>query len=242
MHGSGIQRLIGRSLLVQTRPRILAWIDNPKVTPEMLRRAIADVEACSAMTPPNSDLIRAEYFALRAALNRTEEWTKYFDEGPEGSAMWYNHLSFGPPTRRFLLREPERSLRVLRLVTAGVLAQCDRPRANRAKLVSSTYMIYDVDDRTPAVVASMTPEELQSWVERSAYKYLLPPLNMMLTTVDFEASTFDQFRLSMAQRAYEIERGKPASTYGDLLGPYLKSLPDGIEPADPLAAPVDPIK
>ena len=194
---------------------------------------------------PNSDMIRTEYFALSAALNRPDEWNRYMDsgaDGPGGAGMWYNHLSFVPPIRRFLLREPERSLRVLRLVTAGVLAQCDRPRANRAKLLSSSYMIYNVDDRTPAVVASMTPEELQSWVERSAYKYLLPPLNLMLTTVDFEASTFDQFRLSMAGRAYEIERGKPASTYSDLLGPYLKSLPDGIEPADPLAAPVDPIK
>jgi hypothetical protein len=243
IHGAAIQRLIGRSLLVQARPRVLEWIESPKVTPEMLRRAIADVEACSAMTPPNSDMIRAEYFALRAALNRPEEWNRYIGgeaDGPGGAGMWYNHLSFVPPIRRFLLREPERSLRVLRLVTAGVLAQCDRPRASRAKLIEANYLIYDVDDRTPAVVASMTPEELKSWADRSTYRYLMPALNTALSYADFEGGTFDELRLRMAERAYEIERGKPASTYGDLLGPYLRSLPENIEPADQITAPAEP--
>ena len=36
----------------------------------------------------------------------------------------------------------------------------------------------------------------------------------------------------MAERAFEVERGRPPKTYGDLLGAYLKALPDGIEPQD----------
>jgi hypothetical protein len=33
----------------------------------------------------------------------------------------------------------------------------------------------------------------------------------------------------MAERAFVIERGRPPKRYGELLGPYLKRLPDGIE-------------
>ena len=38
----------------------------------------------------------------------------------------------------------------------------------------------------------------------------------------------------MAERAFAIERGRPPKTYGELLGPYLKTLPNGIGPPDPV--------
>ena len=240
MHGVAVQRWIGRSIQAQARPRVHGWMENPKVTPDLLRRAIGDMEACVAMTAPNSEMVRAEYFSCRAGLNRPDEWIKYGVEGLDGEGMWYNHIAFVPPARRFLVREPERSLRVFRLITAGLLAQCDRPRPIRPKLFSAKYMVYDVDSRTPPIVASITPEELAAWADRSAYQYLAAAFNTVMTACDFEMAAFDQMRLRMAERIYEIERGKPATTYGDLLGPYLKSLPDGIEPGDRVTAPAAP--
>jgi hypothetical protein len=53
-----------------------------------------------------------------------------------------------------------------------------------------------------------------------------------MARVDFERGLFDDLILQMAQRAYRIDRGKPASTYGDLLGDYLKTLPEGFAPGD----------
>lgn len=38
----------------------------------------------------------------------------------------------------------------------------------------------------------------------------------------------------MAERAFVLERGRPPKTYGELLGPYLNTLPEGIEPEDRL--------
>ena len=40
----------------------------------------------------------------------------------------------------------------------------------------------------------------------------------------------------MAERAFEIDHGQPPKTYGELLGPYLKALPEGLEPGDPTNA------
>jgi hypothetical protein len=38
--------------------------------------------------------------------------------------------------------------------------------------------------------------------------------------------------MKMAERAFAIERGRPARTYGELLDGYVKALPDEIEPQD----------
>ena len=47
--------------------------------------------------------------------------------------------------------------------------------------------------------------------------------------LDAEVGTFDQFRQRMAERAFVVERGRPPKTYGEMLGFYLKALPEGIE-------------
>ena len=101
---------------------------SPGMTPELLRQAIGDVEACRAMTSPTSETVRAEYFSARDAVNDTDHWLKLSDTGPYSNVNWYNQFDAGRWAHRFLRREPERSARVLRLITAGYLAQCDRPR------------------------------------------------------------------------------------------------------------------
>ena len=95
-------------------------------------------------------------------------------------------------------------------------------------------MIYDHDARTPQAVRSISPDDLESWYKDSILNELNPLSNLMQAYLDAEAGTFDQFRLRMAARAFEIERGRPPKTYGEMLGPYLKALPDGIEPQEPV--------
>ena len=236
-HGGAMQRYNGYVLLTRAMPVISRWVERPTVNPDLLRRAIRDIETCQAMTSPVSELVRVEYFTARDILGRPEEWKKFDVEGPEGDGYWYNQIPVLARTRHFLLREPERSLRVLNLITAGVLAQCDRPRYSRPKVLSPHYFIYDRDSRTPPGVASLTPEELTAWAEKSALSAVISPLNVILSRVDSEPSIFDTLRLRMAERAFEIEKGRPASTYADLVGSYLEALPDGIEPTDSINAP-----
>jgi hypothetical protein len=49
-HGESIQRLMGSGMLRQSRTRIEPWVDRPGMTPDLLRKAMGDVEACRAMT------------------------------------------------------------------------------------------------------------------------------------------------------------------------------------------------
>lgn len=236
MHGGLIQRVIGHELLKLARPRVEGWAENPRMTPGLLRRAIADVEACAAMTSPASEMVRAQYFETRASLTLPEVWDNSVDWGPYSNADWTNHVGVIRTSRQFLQREPERSGRVLRLIVAGYLAQCDRPPAARPRLLFPESMIYDHDARTPAAVRSISPEELIDWAKNSVIGAISDFNARTLGLIDAEPGTFDRFRVRMAERAYQLDHGKPPRTYGDLLGPYLQALPEGLEPGDPTAA------
>ena len=224
--------MIGYSILRQSVPRIEAWVDRPGMTLEHLRPAIRDVEAARAMTSPVSEVVRAEYFSFCGMVNDTDHWGNLTDSGPNSRTNWLNQFGVGWWVRRFLRREPERSARILRLTTAGYLAQCDRPRALRPGLVSPIWMIYQHDKSTPPAVRAISASALDSWAKDSILNEIGAPSNDLQVRLDFEAGTFDQLILRMAERAFAIERGRPPKTYGELLGPYLKTLPDGIGPQD----------
>ena len=231
-HGGSIQRLMGSGFLRQSRPRIETWIGSPGMTAELLRRAIGDVEACRAMTSPASEMVRAEYFSAVDAVYDMDRWWQLSDTGSYSNVNWYNQFAAGRWIHRFLRREPERSARVLRLITAGYLAQCDRPTALRSRMPFPQNMIYDHDAQTPPAVRSITPEALDAWAKSSVVEALNPFGGNIQALVSAEPGTFDQIALKMAERAFTIERGRPPKTYSELIGPYLKALPDWIEPGD----------
>ena len=233
-HGGSIPRMIGHSILTKSASRIDAWVERPGMTPEFLRRAIGDVEACRTMTSPVSEVVRAEYFSFLGMVNDTDHWENYSDAGPYSRTNWLNQTGVGWWARRFLQHEPERSARVLRLVTAGNLAQCDRPPSLRPRPVSPTWMIYDHDELTPPAVRAISADVLDSWTRASLLHEIGAPASHLQSLLDGEPGTFDGLLLNMAERAFEIERGRPPKTYGELLGPYLKTLPDGFGPHDAL--------
>ncbi len=234
-HGGLIQRLIGWNILDRSRARVATWTENPAVTSDMLRRAIADVAAAGALSAPASDMIQVEYFADRDVLAHPETWDRYDVEFLSDDQAWYNHIGLFRDARRFLRREPERSRRVLRLIVAGHLAQVERPQALRPKLRFEIFMIYDIDPRTPPALRLLTPEELNAWVMSSAAKWF-GSFRQVQPLVDAEPGIFELLQLKMAERAYRLDRGRPPKTFADLLGTYLKTLPEGIEPGDPLSA------
>jgi hypothetical protein len=90
--------------------------------------------------------------------------------------------------------------------------------------------IYAHDKRTPKAVRAISPEALDAWLRDSIVHDLGPFSIHLQSCLDTEMGTFDELALKMAERAFAIERGRPPKTYGELLGPYLKALPDGIEP------------
>ncbi len=236
-YGGLIQRLIGHVILTVAQPSIVQWTQHPAQTSALLRQAIRDIEVCQAMTPPKSTMIRVEYYVIRDALDHPSDWKRYGIDESNLETYWYMNLTGVSATRLFLLREPERSHRVNRLITAGLLAQIDRPRWARPKLFSEQYMLYENDDRTPWQLRSIGPEALSGWADHSAVRFLMPGYSSAIARLDFEPGIFDHWRLQMAERAYQIDHGQPAKTYADLIGSYLAELPEGMEPGDALSAP-----
>jgi hypothetical protein len=230
-HGSLVQRLLGVAILQLTRPRIQHWVERPRLTAPLLRRARQDVDVCRAMTPPPSVALQLEYLWLDASLDDPAPWKSQGVWASEDPLQWSNHLPLFPRVRRYLRRESERNHRVLRLVFANLLAQCDRPTLARPRLRYPSYVIYDTDAATPPAVRALGPEGLRRWVEDSDVGPLLRALDPYWT--GREPAAFEALGLAMALRAYALDHGNGPRTYGDLLGPYLKSLPDCVQPEEP---------
>jgi hypothetical protein len=93
-------------------------------------------------------------------------------------------------------------------------------------------MIYDHDGRTPQPVRAISPDALESWARNSIVMDVGPFNHQVQRSLDAEAGVFDDLALKIAERAFVIERGTPPKRYGVLLGPYLKTLPEGVESQD----------
>jgi hypothetical protein len=236
-HGSIIQRLMGTAMLAMDEPHIAHWIEQQRLTPILIRRARRDLDECAAMTPPLSEAFRVEFFATESALAQPARWKEWGLEAKDDPLQWYNHIPWVGPVKRYFRREPERSRRVLRLVFANIMAQCDRPDGVRPGLTSASYLIYAADDATPPAVRVLGPEKLQRWVEDSYVAPFLPSYQFTLSAVRREAGQFLELRNEMAIRAYTLDHGVRPRRYRDLLGAYLKELPDYMGPDDPIAAP-----
>lgn len=124
-HGTMIHRLIGSVILKIGAGPMEAWANDPRVGPDLLRRALADVKEARRMSRPNSEMFRIEYLAFLHFLDRPMDW---LDRQREQDPVWYRQLPGYFRLTDFLDREPERSRRLGRLTFANWLAACDRPR------------------------------------------------------------------------------------------------------------------
>ena len=236
---AGIQAAtIGARVLSLASPAVLAWVDDPKQTREWLRAAAGDLAACRSLQSSAGDAVRVEYFASRAALAEPARWVEWQVEVGD-PRNWYYHLPgvicWGG---HFLRNEPKRSLKILRLITAGQLAQFDRPAADRPRVVDPRYLIYAIGPATPPSLTRIRPETLAAWAEASGCHGVLLDMNFNLGFLSGTGNLLDELRLRVAERLYTLDHaGQFAPTYGDLMPTYIDVLPEGIAPGDALAAP-----
>jgi hypothetical protein len=237
-NGPMISRLAGHALLRHGGANTSRWMKHPRMTTALLRTAMNDVAACIELTPQPSEMVRAEYFVTNSALNGPEQEKLSLELRDEN--LWYNHLPMVPKAIEYFRREPERSQRVLRLITAGYLAQCDRPPSSRPRLAFGKYMIYNHDSETPDALRKLSPQELRAWAESSMARVYLPAGSRVLSTVDYELPYLNGLHLQLAECAFRLDHGRPMKRYGELLGKYVKVLPDGYAPDDaPLVSDVE---
>ncbi len=235
--------LIGQAtagmILARCPPAVAAWAGDPALTADQAHRAVRDLVACRPLVTTPVDVVRYEYVVGRARLADPLYWTNgWGGQRTDPASLWYNHVVGVPELVRFWKNEPKRSLKVFRLLTAGFLAQCDRPAGTRPPLLSPELGIFALDSTTPPAVARIKPEDLAAWAGASGARGFVSNYSWGVNSVAANQGRLDELLLIVTRRAFALDHeGRAAQTYGELVPAYLDTLPPFIVPEHPLPPP-----
>jgi len=239
--GSLDERALAADGANPTGLRVAHWAADPKTTTVDLRRALDDVIATGPRPEWDASSLRVHY-----ALGSTDldfQGT-LFTRGVENDKLeevagWPLHpalVQTASSLRRFLSREPERSRRVLRLAYANWLAHVQDPGpARRAPAVRVNFLqdryqyslgFYTAGPKAPAGARALAPRALAGWfLTTTDARNLLAQFPWPEVAVR-ERRDFHALVILLAEQLYRRERGESPRTDADLVGPYLKALPD----------------
>jgi hypothetical protein len=241
-----------------------SWASDPQVDAGMLRRALDDALALSAMTPPLSDAIKADY--LEAAnllehppgqlLNRVVDDFKGSAPAPFPGTPFYRQRApgywgqsgietEGDPYVQYLPGilaqatyyfdgEPERSRRLLRQVYTNWLAHCNKPLAQRPPTMTDLNLFL-----APPSSPGMLPAEdiVRELASPGLARHVLPRWVELQTALDRERSRQARLVVNLAGELYQRERGNRPASPRLLVGLYLTELPEGFVDEAPTQSP-----
>jgi hypothetical protein len=219
--------------------RLTAWSAAARTTPAQLRQALDDVIACEAIVPSDSYALKSHYIMLAPLFEARK------DQARGVPPAWLISLASRPGIRSlgailtpeqiksistawmFWRREPERSRRVLRLVTANRLAYYDLPPDQRPKPDPnvSSCDLYSFGPEAVASARVMSAEALGGWLD-STYepRVLIAFLNLDGIRTSETANHYALVIL-LATELYRRDHGREPEWPQELVGPYLKRLP-----------------
>ena len=252
-HATWIERLVGLQFHRVATRQLTRWSSDPRIRPDLLRKALDAVIADYAMTGPISDNIKVEYLSLIKTYDDPDlVWQCMLDPNSNGQTGLTARISRDSKVfsiTKGLMNEPERSRRVTRLIYANFLAACDRP-PDRRPPVGATLSIpgsggaklldlHEPDASFPPAAKALSPEKIRQWFDSTIYaRNIMNPSFNVTKTADAERLAQANLVIALANRLYESERGHAAAKVEDLVGPYLKALPDGYY--QPLNDPPEP--
>jgi hypothetical protein len=126
-------------------------------------------------------------------------------------------------------REPERSRRLLNVITANWLAFCDQDTNERPPLHPPYQLVFETNESAPAAARFLSPDECNSWFDSTVHLRLLIPMTpAALGAFDRERVTQANLVVHLASQLYLREKGELPESPSDLVGPYLKALPEDL--------------
>jgi hypothetical protein len=239
--------------------RLADWAADPRTTMPQLHAALDEV--LGNEPDPAWDLfaIKFGYLEILNALERPMptharqeydgEWRFRLGDMALSPGM-VGHLEAG---RRLLLREPERSRRVLRLLCANYLAHAGaRERPTRQPAVWATFSgvttynpirkrsisipLYAVGPEAPAGARALPPQKLAGWLEATVdarlrlldgyIEWHWPSDRVVGGGGTPDRRAHRDLVIMLATEMYRRERGALPPSDDALVGAYLKSLPD----------------
>ncbi|HET6328634.1 MAG TPA: hypothetical protein VFG04_28380, partial [Planctomycetaceae bacterium] len=195
MNASAIWRLVGCAMLANVTGPAIAWSARPEVTAAQLRKALDDLRAIDAMTPPPSDCLKAEYLLTKNSLDEVEA-----DLGRIATVL--NALG-----------AHEHSRRSLRWIFANWLSQADRPRFQRTPIHPGKPEVYELD--SGALPGSPSAAEIQNQFGGSSFRVdlrlaelFLPAGFVVIDATDREQARRAALILALALQLYGREHGE----------------------------------
>jgi hypothetical protein len=261
--GNTLQRYSAKFISHGLQRRLTDWATDPRTTPAQLHTALDEV----LKNEPNPDwdisAIKSWYLELMREIERPmphwiqeeieREWTFRLGD----MALSPTLIDSLEAARRFLLREPERSRRVVRLLCAQFLAQAETrglqpPKpAVWAKLTFTQgafkVPLYPVSLDAPAGARAVPSQELARWLVATLDARLRiwddelpwPPDRVRDFRAVADRKAHRELVIMLATELYHRERGSLPPSDEALVGTYLKSLPDDRSPdVDDATAPM----
>ena len=242
-HGLTIERLVGRGIYQVGCQRLIQWATDPRVTPDLLRRAIAEVYACDALAASPSESLRAEYVSFLHSLPDPKLLRPELigDELPR-AYHWPGGRVLLEDLPRIFKREPERSRRVVRLMFANWLAVADLPadrrppRASAPAVRPGAYLLQEdlmaqlfvLDADAPASARALPPAALARWWDSTLYaRRFTPSIDGLLASETRDLANRAGVLLALGNELYRRDHGANPDRPEDLVGPYLKAVPEG---------------
>jgi hypothetical protein len=228
------------------RQRLVTWAADPRTTIPQLQGALGEVLETEPGPEWDSFALKMGYLEIMRSLDRP--MNRYDQQEVEGVRTYRlgdlelppDAIGYGEAARRFLLREPERSRRVVRLLCAHWLEHVEthdprrRKPAVRAVLTASkpvNVALYPVSPDATAGARALPPQELANWLITTndarlrilATNSYLPwsPANHRLYR-----KAYRELVIMLATEIHHRERGSLPPSEEALVGTYLKSLPD----------------
>lgn len=228
-----VRRREAQAWQADLRSRLADWVANPQTTPDQIRRAIADVTEAGALVPSDLYTLKAQYVALEAGRDGWGSLPRFSPPGWLQLIIRYQ-LPITPEQFRSIdhaaqtwRREPERSRRLGRLLTANRLAYLDLPPERRppADPAIATLDLYPFGPEAPESARQLTTDQLDRWLGSSAIAGELTALfNWKVLQVQERASERDLLIL-LGSELFRRDRGALPITPEELVGPYLAKLP-----------------
>jgi hypothetical protein len=240
--GDLIERHVANTLHSSLRQRLSTWAADPRTTIPQLRRALDEVVESRPKSEWNAFSLKISYFDMMRYLDRpVDDIHRALDEN-----ITYHLGGFEVPTEvalhlygvhRFLKREPERSRRVLRLLFANWLAHVEVPElrqtrpAVRALFSSSnqnaSVLLSPISTEAPSGARVLSPQQVATWLFTTHdLKDIIWGDMRFLSVHTRELTNSRELVLLLAEELYHHERGVLPASEQDLVGTYLKTLPD----------------
>jgi hypothetical protein len=223
------------------RNRLETWMADPRTTIPLLRQALKEVVESRPKPEWHAFSLKIEYL----------DWMRQFEtmKHPDFYALQqertYRLGDMELPqdliaslyhARRFLLREPQRSRRAIRLLFANWLAQAEGPEWQRRKpAVLATFRdttqtdrvpLYPVGPEAPSGARVFSPHELASWIVTAYDMKVIEMSHSWPSVRRREQAGYRELIVALASELYHRERGVLPPSEEALVGTYLESLPD----------------